>query len=378
MHRTSEPLFASRITNLRSSPIREILHVLDRPGMISFAGGLPSANSFPQFDFHIPDRYLQYGASEGEPELREKVAQLLAKRGLNCQAEQIFILSGSQQGIDLVGKLFIESGRTLAIESPTYLAALQVFELYGAKFTDTENISSQTTLAYINPTFQNPTGICYSAQQREQIARQCDQTRTTLFEDDPYHDLVYESVCRTPVCSMIQSSHWIYQGSFSKSLAPGLRLGFMACSSSLVSHITQLKQAADLHSNRISQYLVFQNLSQPDYSQRIAELSETYKNKRDFFNQVLEDQFQALATWSVPAGGLFFWLKLHPDMEKDIQQLFENAISQNIAFMPGAPFFAAGALSDKASNQFIRLNFSNASEHQITTGLSTLAGLLKQ
>jgi 2-aminoadipate transaminase len=200
--------FSNRTQDLHASPIREILSVVDRPGMISFAGGLPAVDSFPQFSLdEMPQPMLQYGPSEGERELRQRVAEDLQVRGLRCGADQVLILSGSQQGIDLVAKLFIDPGTPVAVESPTYLAALQVFRFFGARFLpyDADKLDAQSwqrekpAFAYAIPTFQNPSGRCLDLHQRDALAAICDETLVPLFEDDPYRDLVYDPCERTPV-----------------------------------------------------------------------------------------------------------------------------------------------------------------------------------
>jgi len=200
--------FSTRVNDLHASPIREILSVIDRPGMISFAGGLPSVDSFPQFSLQeMPVETLQYGASEGEWALREQIAQELATQGLSCRPEQVLIMSGSQQGIDLVAKLFIDQGTPVAVESPTYLAALQVFRFFGARFApyEPDTVDAQEWLrekpafAYAIPTFQNPTGRCLSSDARDALASACDEANVPLFEDDPYRDLVYGE-CDRSLC----------------------------------------------------------------------------------------------------------------------------------------------------------------------------------
>lgn len=311
--------FSTRLADLQASPIREILSVIDRPGMVSFAGGLPAAETFPALNIDaIPRSLLQYGPSEGEPELRETIAEDLNAIGLECSAEQILILSGSQQGIDLAAKLFIDPGTTVALESPTYLAALQVFRFFGADFLPFDPgqpgaawpKGARPSFLYAIPTFQNPTGRCYSAAEREELRKFCDEREVPLFEDDPYRDLVYDDCDRTPVCARLERASWIYQGSFSKSLAPGLRLGFLAASPQLMPYLTRLKQAADLHSNRISQWLVLQQLRDADRDERLVGLAAAYRHKRDYFSGALARHLGNLATWQTPPGGLFFWLTL--------------------------------------------------------------------
>jgi 2-aminoadipate transaminase len=375
------PHFSKRVNDLHASPIREILSVIDRPGMISFAGGLPSVDSFPQFSLEgMPADTLQYGSSEGERALREQIAQDLAVQGLSCQPEQVLILSGSQQGIDLVAKLFIDQGTAVAVESPTYLAALQVFRFFGARFApyDAEAIDAQQWLsekpafAYAIPTFQNPTGRCLSADARAALASACDEANVPLFEDDPYRDLVYDDCDRSPLCARLRKAPWLYQGSFSKSLAPGLRLGYLVASPELLPYLMRLKQAADLHTNRMSQWLVLQQLRKPERQERLTALAQTYRQRRDAFDAALKRHLGTLASWQIPPGGLFFWLTLNQKL--DTRLLLADAIEAGVAFMPGEPFMP---IETQGTGQ-LRLNFSHANDAQAERGLAALATLIKK
>ncbi|HQQ62544.1 MAG TPA: PLP-dependent aminotransferase family protein [Pseudomonadales bacterium] len=373
------PRFSTRMQDLQASPIREILSIASQPGMVSFAGGLPSPDSFPMLDVSPPADVLQYGSTEGDVALRTCIAAELTQRGLTCLPEQVLVLSGSQQGIDLVAKLFIDAGSPIAVESPTYLAALQVFRLFGARFLpfNIQQADSMAwekerpTFAYAIPTFQNPTGHCYNTIERAALASACDAYQVPLFEDDPYCDLVYADCDRTPVCARLASAPWIYQGSFSKTLAPGLRLGFLAASPAFIPYLTRLKQAADLHSNRLSQWLVLQQLQHPDRAARMKTLRENYQEKRDQFALCLQQHCSDIATWEIPQGGLFFWLTLHQRI--DTRQLLPLAIEQGIAFMPGEHFYP----DSHAGIGTLRLNFSHASHEDMQYGLQKLAGLLR-
>lgn len=372
------PTLSQRIPQLHASPIREILAVINRPGMISFAGGLPSPASFPALSLpQVPKNVLQYGATEGEDALREHIAADLNRLGLCCDTSQVLILSGSQQGIDLVAKLAIDAGTPVAVEKPTYLAALQAFRFFGARFVGLDRQQPAAVLAeqkpqlcYVIPTFQNPTGYCYTQSERQALALACEQNGTLLFEDDPYRDLAYDDCDRQPICSLMQQGHWIYQGSFSKTLAPGLRLGFMVASKALMPYLVRLKQAADLHSNRLSQHLVLQALQSADYSQRITTLQAQYRHKRDQFAAALTTHLGDCADWDTPRGGLFFWLRLKRRI--DTQTLLQHAIEQGVAFMPGEPFFDDG----KADASYLRLNFSHADAQDMERGLAKLRQLL--
>lgn len=371
-------MFSSRLNDLHPSPIREILAAATRPGMISFAGGLPAAETFPDFDIRIPPALLQYGATEGEEALRRRISEDLFDIGLECEPDRIIIISGSQQGIDLVAKLFIDRGTKVAVESPTYLAALQVFRFFGAEFTPFSpempmgDVFSRErpAFAYAIPTFSNPSGHCYSAVQRAALANACRESGTPLFEDDPYRDLAYESCERKPVAALLDGSPWIYQGSFSKSLAPGLRLGFLAASPDLFPHLVKLKQAADLHSSRLSQWLVLEQLNHPERRARMLAVSDTYRRKRDAFAEHLDAHFGDLATWDMPMGGLFFWLKLKSPL--DTRKLLQPALDQGVAFMPGEPFYP-----ETSEYGALRLNFSHATAAESERGLEALAGLFR-
>lgn len=363
-------MLSQRIASLRPSPIREILSVIDRPGMVSFAGGLPASETLPHLAHSDDPALLQYGPSEGDPELRAAVSEQLRALGLDAPTERVMILSGSQQGIDLVSKLFIDPGTPVAVESPTYLAALQVFRLYGADFTNLGWDRAPTApLAYVVPTFANPTGRCATRDERDSLARACLDSGTTLFEDDPYRELTYEPCDRVPVAARMGGGSWVYQGSFSKTFAPGLRLGFLAASEDLFPHLVMLKQAVDLHSSTLSQRLVLSAVTDPSWAQRLDDLASFYRKRRDVFDDALRRHLGGLAEWQAPAGGLFFWLRLTRPL--DTRTLLHTAIDRGVAFMPGEEFFP-----DRPQLGTMRLNFSHADAADTERGLRTLATLL--
>lgn len=375
------PKLASRVERLAPSPIRDILQVINQPGMVSFAGGLPSPASFPSIDnIRVPATQLQYGASEGDWQLREWIAAQLCERGFDTAPERVLVLSGSQQGIDLLAKLLIEPGAQVAVESPTYLAALQVFSLFGASYRafspdamQAIGAQSDLSLVYSIPTFQNPSGHCYSIAQRRALAASVDATNAVLFEDDPYRDLVYDACDRTPVCSLLKNADWVYQSSFSKSLAPGLRLGYLTASESLFGLLVSAKQASDLHSNRVCQSIAYSLLTDPAAAERLQQLVVNYRRARDHFNGLLEQSFGDIADWQLPVGGLFFWLRLKGTAQLDTRPLLQQAVHQGVAFMPGEPFFADSVGGCGA----LRLNFSHATPAQAERGLATLAAIVR-
>jgi DNA-binding transcriptional MocR family regulator len=382
---------SERISRLNSSLVREILAATQVPGMISFAGGLPSADAMPilhdsalSYDWQAP-AFQQYGQSEGEPILRSRLADWLKVSGLLVPKEQTLVTSGSQQGIDLVAKLFVDPGAPLLCEAPTYLAALQVFQLFGAEciglpLTDAgidaahlaKMIETHKPRAiYLIPTFQNPSGNCYSAENRRAIAETLDCYQLPLIEDEPYRELMYDTVDRTPICSLLKRAPWIYLGSFSKTLWPGWRVGFLAASKDLFPYLLKLKQASDLHTNRPGQVRVANWLACSDRENDLTNLRNVYRKKRDLMNDLLTKTFSDLADWNSPAGGLFFWLQLKRAI--DTRPLLQTALSQGVAFMPGEAFYPSGIAPQLGT---MRLNFSHANDVDIKTGIEKLAKIV--
>ena len=379
-------MLARRIERLTSSLVRDILAVAQQPGVISFAGGLPASEALLSLDLaalpaDVVKSALQYGPSEGEPQLRELIAQRMQSIGLDCRAEQVLILNGSQQGIDLVSKLMIDEGTPVLVEEPAYLAALQSFRLLGADLrtlpiADGVDLAAlakrlpEVAMAYLTPTFQNPSGYCYSQAERQAVAALLDTHGTCLFEDDPYRELAYDTPAPAPLVSHLKSAPWVYQGSFSKTLAPGLRLGYLIAHPDLMPHLVRLKQAADLHSNRLSQLIVTQILANDQLDPHLAAVLPLYRQRRDAMAKALATHLSPYATWSLPSGGLFFWVKLNT--VDDTLALMRAALAQKLAIMPGVAFMASNQ-DDGA----IRLNFSHANPEQIQAGIARLAQILR-
>ena len=371
------PRLSVRLNDLHGSPVRAMLEASLRPEVISFAGGLPAPESFEDIELPAPPRaLLQYGPTEGEPELRARIAEELKAIGLDCPAERVLVLSGSQQGIDLVAKLCVDPGTRVAVESPAYLAALQVFRFFGAQLQTMApgdlGDGPAPALAYVTPTFQNPTGRCWSLAERMGVAAACRAGDVVLFEDDPYRELVYAPCERQPACSFMGGGSWVYQGSFSKVLSPGLRLGFLAASEDLYLPLYRLKQAADLHTSRIGQWAALHYLNDPRRPARLARLAERYRQRRDRFAEALTRHLTGLAEWDVPPGGLFFWVRLAEGTDPDA--LLARAAERGVLFTPGQHFLAEPAGAAPA----MRLNFSNASEGDADRGLSILGELLRE
>lgn len=380
-------MLSQRTARLTSSLIRDILAAAQRPGMISFAGGLPASETLalPRLE-DVPDGVMQYGPSEGEPALREAVAERARAMGMRCDASQVLILTGSQQGIDLVSKLLIDPGTPVLLEAPTYLAALQSFQFFGADCRSVAlgehgpdldalraGLAAKPAFAYLIPTFQNPSGRCYDAAHRDATAEALDAQQVLLVEDDPYRELVYDEACeRTPLCARLTRAPWIYLGSFSKTLAPGLRVGYLIASPELFPYLLKLKQAADLHSNRLSQWLVLSQL-QGDFAGHLARLRALYRERRDQMHAALSEQLGEAASWQCPPGGLFFWLQLNtPGI--DTRTLLPEAMARGLAFMPGEPFFPNAPAAVSA----MRLNFSHSDPASLHQGVRLLAELLHE
>src|SRR3989338_6567956 len=356
--------FSERITRLKSSLIREILAAAQRPEVMSFAGGLPVARG-------------KYGRSEGEPELREAIAAEARELGIACEASQVLIVSGSQQTLDLASKLFIDPGTEVLLEAPTYLAALQAFQLFGAEClavpqeADGPELAAlrrtleqhKPAFAYLIPTFQNPSAVRYSEAKRDAVAALLDEFEVPLIEDEPYRELVFDDGSATPIVTRLKKASWIYTGTVSKTLLPGLRVGFLIATPDLFPHLLRLKQSADLHTNRIGQWQPLRSIAPRHYREHMAELRAFYRVRRDAMQAALLEHFAELADWNIPQGGLFFWLTLKQPL--DTRTLLKQALAQNVAFMPGEPFF-----TDPEQNPgYLRLNFSHIAPQRLGEGL---------
>ena len=376
---------SERVTRLKSSLIREILAAAQRPEVMSFAGGLPAESMLPKVEWtDMPTSMGQYGMSEGEPELREAIAREAQALGVPCDASQVLIVSGSQQTLDLAAKLFIDPGTKVLLEAPTYLAALQPFQLFGADCIavpqeadgpDLEALRTQLeqkpAFGYLIPTFQNPSAVRYSEAKRDAVAALFDEYAVTLVEDEPYRELVFDDGSATPIVSRLRTASWIYTGTVSKTLLPGLRVGFLIATPDLFPLLLRLKQAADLHTNRIGQWQALQWLGSEQYRAHLAELRDFYRARRDAMQSALLEHFGELADWQIPQGGLFFWLKLKQPV--DTRTLLKPALAQDVAFMPGEPFF----VDPDQHHGYLRLNFSHVAPQRLGEGLQRLAKVIR-
>ncbi|MEN5044503.1 PLP-dependent aminotransferase family protein [Pseudomonas koreensis] len=379
--------FSERVSRLKSSLIREILAAAQRPEVMSFAGGLPAEAMLPKVEWaDMPLALGQYGMSEGEPALREALAAQARALGLECTASQVLVVSGSQQTLDLAAKLYIDKGTEILLEAPTYLAALQIFQLFGAdcltvpQEADGPNLAQlrsrleqhRPAFIYLIPTFQNPSAVRYSEAKRAAVAALLDEFGVTLIEDEPYRELTFDGGSAKPIAGRLQKASWIYTGTVSKTLLPGLRVGYLIASPDLFLHLLKLKQSADLHTNRIGQWQALQWIGSEKYQQHLSDLRGFYRQRRDAFQAALETHFSDLAHWNMPQGGLFFWLTLKQPL--DTRTLLNEALANDVAFMPGEPFFPE---PDKNLGH-LRLNFSHIDPARLDEGLKRLAAVVRQ
>ena len=381
---------ARRAERLNPSTIREILKITERPGIISLAGGLPSSDTFPVAAMaqacakvlrDTPREALQYAASEGYAPLREWVAAEMAGHGLHADASQVLITTGSQQGLDLVGKVLIDPGSRVAVEAPTYLGALQAFAPYEAEFVavdgDAEgplpaalDAARGARFMYLLPNFQNPSGRCLSAQRRQALAQAALAIGLPLVEDNPYGDLWFDAPPPPPLAASAGDAA-VYLGSFSKVLAPGLRLGYVVAPRLLYPKLLQAKQAADLHTPGFNQRVVHEVIKDGFLRTHVPTIRARYKTHRDAMRSALERHMPAGCRWSVPVGGMFFWVELPPAL--DATALLPRAVEAGMAYVPGAPFFSSGGHANT-----LRLSFVTVPPAQIEAGIGLLAVVLKE
>ena len=379
---------ARRAEKMNPSVIREILKVTEKPGIISFAGGLPSPKTFPIDAFAAAcakvlstdgEGALQYAASEGYGPLRAWVAASLP---WNVDADQVLITTGSQQALDLIAKILIDKDSRVLVETPTYLGALQAFTPMEPQFvsvaTDTEGIDLQDLSAkaagarflYVLPNFQNPTGNSMSEARRAALSTAAAQLDLPIIEDNPYGDLWFEAPPPLPLTAR-NPDGCIYMGSFSKTLAPGLRLGFLVAPKALYPKLLQAKQAADLHTPSFNQRMVFEVLKDGFLDQHVPTIRALYKAQRDAMLAALQANLAGTGVeWNTPQGGMFLWLKLPLGM--NAVDLLPMAVERNVAYVPGAPFY-----SGTPQRNTLRLSFVTASVEQIDTGIAALAQVFK-
>ena len=384
---------AARAAKMNPSVIREILKVTEKPGIISLAGGLPSPKTFPIQEFaqacatvlaHDGQSALQYAASEGYPALREAVANWLP---WEVDPAQVLITTGSQQGLDLLAKVLVDTGSRVLVETPTYLGALQAFtpmepNIISVASDDEGPLvddfvahagsgADRARFMYLLPNFQNPTGRTMSEARRAAISAKAAELGIPLVEDNPYGDLWFDQPPPAPLTAR-NPDGCIYLGSFSKVLAPGLRLGYVVAPKALYPKLLQAKQAADLHTPSFNQRIVAEVLKDGFLARHVPTIRALYKHQRDAMLAALEREMAGLGvTWNSPAGGMFLWVRLPEGM--NAIELLPKAVERNVAFVPGAAFYA-----DHGDTRTLRLSFVTASAAQIDTGVAALAETIRQ
>ncbi|MEE9553123.1 MAG: PLP-dependent aminotransferase family protein [candidate division Zixibacteria bacterium] len=384
--------FSSGAKELHSSIIREILKDSSKPGVINFAGGLPAPELFPidkiteactrVLNNHGPDS-LQYSLTTGVPLLKQFLADRISAGGAGYSSESIQITAGAQQGLDIIGRVFLEPGSVVLTEEPTYLGAIQAFSFYKAKFvsvaTDSDGMlpddlerkisENDPTLIYLVPNFQNPSGITMSYERRKAVIELAKKYDIPIIDDNPYGELRYMGE-HVPSLKAMSREHVIQLGTFSKIISPGLRIGWIAAEPEVISLCERLKQATDLHTNTFTQYVIYEFAKDGGLEEHIETMKSAYRIRRDVMMNALRTYFNNGVTWTEPEGGLFLWVKLPAGISGS--GLLPEALNAGVAYVPGKYFYSA--VPDDAT---LRLNFCNASEDNIIEGVKRLAGVIK-
>lgn len=389
-----ETLLSEGIKATPPSFVRSILKAASEPGVISFAGGLPNPVSFPQEELlHSMERMVktygshvfQYSITAGLPELRQYIAERYHRIfGLNLTMDNIIITTGSQQALDLIGKVLLDKGNGVIVEKPTYLAAIQAFSMQQPVFypiTLTEEgmdpeeleaaLQNPVKFLYAIPNFQNPTGLTYSAGNRERIYEILKKHEVVFIEDDPYGELRFEGE-RLPYIGAGKLPNSILLGTFSKTVTPGMRIGFLISENKeLLKHITVAKEASDLHTNIFAQYVIWDYLKNNDLDIHIAKITELYRKQAHAMTQAMDRYFPSTVKYTKPRGGMFLWVTLPEGVST--MSLFPKALERQVAFVPGDPFY-----TDTKNTNTMRLNYTNADSETIAEGIRRLGDLLKE
>ncbi|ASW06951.1 MULTISPECIES: PLP-dependent aminotransferase family protein [unclassified Rhizobium] len=396
-----ENIFATRSSRMRASEIRELLKLLERPDIISFAGGIPDPALFPDAEFKqayadifsgpTVNAALQYSVSEGYKPLREWLVGQMGALGIPCELENVFIVSGSQQGLDYLGKLFLSPKDTALVTAPTYLGALQAFNAYeptydqltpnGNRTPDSYRAAAsqaggRVKFAYLSADFANPTGETVDLAGRKKLLDLAEELDIAVIEDAAYQSLRYDGEPVAPILALeigrkgsINDTRTIYCGSFSKTLAPGLRVGFIVANAPVIRKLVLMKQAADLHSSTINQIAIHQ-VAERGFDAQVAKVRKTYSHRRDCMLAALAKYMPDGTSWTKPQGGMFVWITLPKGMD-GAKLLARSLETAKVAFVPGQAFFADGS----GANTF-RVSFSCANDEMIEEGISRLGKLI--
>jgi 2-aminoadipate transaminase len=384
--------FAERTGRMRASIIREILKVSSRPGMTSFAGGLPAPEMFPtkQFEIAVRDtlrvdgrKALQYMVTEGHAGLKEFLCRWLEKQEIYSKPEQMLLTHGSQQALDLLGKIFLNPGDSILVEDPTYLGAIQSFNAYQPKYvtvaTDEEGMipadlekklsKNKIRFIYTVPTFQNPTGITMSLRRRKALIALARKKNVTIIEDDPYGILRFEGQPLPSLYSLADGKGVVYMSTFSKLLSPGIRLGWLVAEKEIVKQLVFAKQASDLQTNTFIQYAVYHYCKHGFLDKHIPLIIADYKRRASVMMEAIRAYFPADVKCFEPQGGMFVWCQLPGGLKAS--QVFPKAIQKKVAFVDGSVFYANGG-----GENTMRLNFTNSTDAAIRSGIERLGKVI--
>lgn len=372
------------VESIKPSYIREILAASAKPNMISLAGGLPAPELFPMdlvqkalLDVaQVPD-YFQYGSTEGDVTLRQWIANAWRTPAGTLDHDNVLVTTGSQQALDLIARAYIAPGDRVLVESPCYLGALQVFKLAGAEIITIdqqddgpdlnqleESLKLQPKLFYTVPDFHNPTGVCWSRDKREQVAAMINRHDVIVVEDAPYRELRYEGKGLPQLSSYLNKVSFRL-GSFSKTITPGVRLGFVIANRAMLAPLITIKQAADLHSSQPLQHMILQMLEDPTFGEHLERVRDEYRRRRDLLCRLLRDQFGSAISFKRPHGGMFLWASFDGACS---DRIAANALVCGVTVVPGTAFLD----SDSATSNSLRLNFSYENEDVLAQGVSRL------
>lgn len=387
--------FSRRSSMVKASDVRELLKITERPEVISFAGGMPAPELFPIEQMKIVSdrvlgksgqRALQYSTTEGCLPLREQIVKLMSRTGIGAEANRVLITTGSQQGLDLTGKVFIDEGDTVICEKPTYLAAINAFNAYMPNFAEVGmdedgmimeeleeclKVNPDAKFIYTIPDFQNPTGRTMSLDRRKKIIEIAQKFDVVIIEDNPYGELRYEGERLPAIKHFDTEGRVVYLGTLSKILSPGLRVGWVYASQDIITKYILFKQGADLHTNTVAQMQASEFMNMYGTEHHIRKLIEVYKGRRDIMTDAISREFPEGIKATKPQGGLFLWLEFPGNING--RDLLKRCLEKNVAFVPGGSFFANGGNENTA-----RLNFSNAKEEKIVEGIERMAEALRE
>ncbi len=394
--------YALRTQSMKGSAIRELLKITQMPDIISFAGGMPAPEIFPVEEFkqactrvldeHGPEA-LQYGTTDGYVPLREMIARHTNQYGIKVTAENVMITTGSQQALDLIGRIFINPGDRILTESPTYLGAIQAWTAYNAQYVTVplddhgiqvdkleQALRTGPKFMYILPNFQNPTGVTISLERRQELVNLADKYGVPIIEDDPYGQLRYEGK-HLPALELLDDQlhanngsyhgNVIYLSTFSKTLAPGIRLAWVIATPEIIQKLVMAKQGADLHTSTFNQIVAYEVSRKGFLDEHIKKINTVYKERRDIMLEELENNMPEGVKWTKPHGGLFLWVSL-PEVCNTVE-ILPKAVEKKVAFVPGTSFYPDGS-----GKNTMRLNFSNAQPDKIRIGIRRLAETIKE